>query len=531
MDSGIGGIIGAPAPADQIGATVTQAVQHIAQVAQHGPFLDVSLPQLPEDMPAPQPPEFHLAHKEFDNEHGVLSGAHLPGLGGPDATHAASLVDPASPLLGSAHDALDHAQAALGAVPGAQGVFDNAHAALAAAPAALNNAASSVQHIAAVAPAALASGDPIATLASHGISLPPIPGIEQLAQPFASLLQSFGTGVMGALNPTTILSQSSQIIQAAMQVGQGALQSVGQAWQGKAADSAQSAGQQTQTQGRDTSQRGLDISKLTAEAAEVVQKGNIQLTAVAQSFAAQVTALFPAWPTPPGQAALIATATEHLGTAVGVVSATRGQLAGYTGQLTGVVGQLLDQSGMGQQAAQAAQSVAQNIAQPVMDQAQSLLSNAANNSAISAADSSDPGTNTMTAGFNGMPGMGGGFGGGGLGGLGGGGLDAGGTSPGGPGSSIPGTGATANPSAAGALGAATAPAGLQSNPGFMGAGAGAGAHARGASDEDHQRTIQPYQSLTGDSELGGVLGEIAPDVIGQVHSDEEINGYSSDLNL
>ncbi|WP_216902454.1 hypothetical protein [Nocardia alni] len=532
MDSGIIG--GAPAaPAPPLQDTVTQAAQHVAQAVQHGPFANVSLPQLPEDMPAPQPPDLHMSQREFDDGHnGVLSGGHMPGGLGGAPSHAA---DAANPLLGAAGGALDHAHAALGNIPGAQGVFDNAHAALNSAPASLAGAVGAVQQAAAPISAALGSPDPISTLAAHGISLPAIPGIEQLAQPFASLLQSFGTGIMGALNPTTLLSESSQVIQAAMSIGEGALKTVSQAWQGKASDSAQQAGQQTQAKGQDTSQRGFDISKLTADAASVVQKGNIQLTGVVQSFAAQATALVPVIFTPPAQASLIATATEHLGTAVSVVNATRGELGGYTGQLSGVVNQLLGQSGIGQQAAQVAQSAAQNIAQPIMDQAQSLMSNAgSNNSNTADSSSTDPGASTLTAGFGGGGGMGGGFGGGGGGSFGGGGgsldLGSGGTpGGGGPGTSVPGGGLTGNPAAAAAAAAATAPAGM-SSPGFMGAGAG-GAHARGGSDEDHERTVQPYQSLTGDTELGNVLGAIAPDVIGQVHSDEEINGYNTDVHL
>ncbi|MBU3065109.1 hypothetical protein KO481_26715 [Nocardia sp. NEAU-G5] len=531
LDTGAGGVIGAHTdPVAAAASAVSQAAQNIAQTVQNGPFAHVSLPQLPADMPEVHAPEFTLSRKEFDDDHGsALGSAHLPGLGGSDtSTHAASF-DGAS-VLGQANDALDHAQSTFGAIPGAQNVFDTAHTALNSASPTLIGAASSIQQAAAPISSALHSSDPIATLMQHGISLPAIPGIEQLFQPITSLLQSFGTGVMGALNPTQILSESSQVIQAAMQVGEGAMKTVSQVWQGKSSDSAQTASDKAQSKGQDTSQRGLDISKLTTEAAAVVQKGNVQLTTVAQSFAAQASALAPTWPTPPGQAALLATATEHLGTAVGIVNATRGELSGYTGQLTGVVNQLLGQSGIGQQAAQVAQSAAQNIAQPVMEQAQNLLSgNSDSNS--SDKSSSDLATSTTSAGYNGMNGGSTSLGGsGGTGGsLSSDSLGGGTNSGGGTGTSVPGTtGTNAAAAAAASLGSATRTAGV-SSPGFMG-GAGA-ANARNTSDEEHERTVQPYQSITGDTELAGVLGEIAPDVIGQVHSDEEINGYSSDMNL
>ncbi|WP_040825036.1 hypothetical protein [Nocardia jiangxiensis] len=528
LDSGTGGVIGAQTadPLAAVSEAASQTAQNIASAVQNGPFVHVALPQLPTETTEAISPELHLAQKEFEDQHGSsLGGGHIPGLGD-GSTHASALSDAASPLLGSANSALDQAQSTLGAIPGAQNVFANAHTALNSAPSALSSTASSIQQAA----APIAAADPtdtINTLLSKGITLPAIPGIEQLFQPFASLLQSFGTGVMGALNPSTLLSQSSQVIQAAMSVGESALKSVDQVWQGKSADSAQSAGQQTQSQGRDTSQRGFDISKLTDEAAAVVQKGNVQLTAVAQSFATQATALAPVIVTPPAQATLIATATEHLGTAVGIVNATRGELAGYTGQLSGVVNQLLGQSGAGQQAAQAAESVAQNIAQPVMEQAQSLLSNNSD-SGTSTDDLTSKLGNTSTAGYNGLSSGGGGgsfsSGGGGLS------TDGVGTnSGGGAGTSVPGAIANAQNAIAAEVSAASRAAGLTSPSSFM--GGGGAANARNTEDEEHQSTVQPYQSITGDTELAGVLGEIAPDVIGQIHSDEEINGYSSDTSL
>ncbi|MQY21926.1 hypothetical protein [Nocardia macrotermitis] len=536
IDSGLGGVIGAQTadPVAAVSAAASQTAQNIASAVQNGPFAHISLPQWPTqstdaaDATEATSPELHLSQKEFEDGHSSsLGGGHIPGLGD-TSTHTSSLTDAASPLLGSANDALTNAQHTLGAIPGAQNVFDNAHTALNSAPSALSSAASSIHQAA----APIAAADPtgtVETLLSKGITLPAIPGIEQLFQPFASLLQSFGTGVMGALDPSTLLSQSSQIIQAAMSVGQGALKSVEQVWQGKSADSAQSAGQQTQSKGEDTSQRGFDISKLTDEAAAVVQKGNVQLTAVAQSFATQATALAPVIVTPPAQATLIATATEHLGTAVSIVNATRGELSGYTGQLSGVVNQLLGQSGAGQQAAQAAQSVAQNIAQPVMEQAQSLLSNNSDSSTSSSDLTSKLGTST--AGFGGSHSGGGGSfssGGGGGSSLGTNGIGT--NSGGGLGSSVPGTIANASNAVAAQVSAAARAAGLTSPSSFMGGG-GAAANARNTEDEEHQSTVQPYQSITGDTELSGLLGEIAPDVIGQVHNDEEINGYSSDSKL
>ncbi|MBF6059716.1 hypothetical protein IU500_01675 [Nocardia terpenica] len=539
IDSGHGGVIGA----EPIAGTAPAA----APVAQPGPIQDLPLPQLPADLPPIEPPAFHTARKEFD-DNGSASAVtpHVSGLGGGNpadpSAHAAAFGDPASPLLGAAHGALNGAQGVLDTThTAAQGLLDNARSAIDHAPAALGGAA-------ATAPAAAASpaagglpalpplpADPVGAL-MNGMALPAIPGIDMLFKPFLDMLSSFGTGVMGALNPATILSQSSQVIQSAMQVGSGALKTVEQVWQGQAARSAQAAGQQAQSHGADTSQRGFDISKLTDEAAQVVQRGNVQLTAVAQSFAAQATALAPVILTPPAQATLMASATEHLGQAVAIVNATRGELSGYTGQLAGVVQQIMG-SGGGPNPGDVAQAVAQNIGQPIMEQAQQLLSGGGDTATQAAGLGGDlpaglGGTATNAASFGGNgahPGSygGGGYGGGGLGGLVGG-LGSGATAgaakpvpgasmPGRPGAGMPGI--PFGPGMPGAPGSA-----MGGGSGFMGA---PGAAQRN-NDEEHSRQVQPYQSPTGNTDLTGALGESAPEVIGQTHSDEIINDYEID---
>ncbi|NKY86979.1 hypothetical protein [Nocardia veterana] len=522
----------APAPVPD--ATLTQA-------AQQGPFPDIPLPQLPADIPPAEAPAFVTARKEFeDNGSGHGIGApHLPGAGapGPADSHSGLLGDTASPLLGAGHDALNQAAAVVGGVPGAQNVLDGAHAALNQAPAALGGAAGAVQQAAAPAAAALPANlpplpaDPVAALMS-GMALPALPGIDLLFKPFLDLLSSFGTGVLGALNPAELLSQSSQVIQSAMQIGMGAMKSVEQVWQGKAANSAQSAGQQAQAQGADASQRGFDISRLTDEAAAVVQRGNVQLTAVAQSFAAQASALAPVILTPPAQATLLATATEHLGQAVTIVNATRGELGGYTGQLANVVNQLAGQ--YAPQAADAAQAVAQNVGQPIMEQAQSLLSGGADTQAAGLGDLSSSGlsggasTHASAFGGNGAhPGSLGSGAGGGLGGL-----FGGGTAAGGGASAKPGLGSAVPGSRPGIPGMPFGP-GMPGTPGqvpgsgFLGGGTPAAAGQRNT-DEERGRTVQNYQSPTGNSDLTGPLGETTPEVIGQTHSDEIISDYEND---
>ncbi|MFJ4655585.1 hypothetical protein ACIP5Y_30265 [Nocardia sp. NPDC088792] len=515
---------GVIAPAYPVAPAAAASTVHYALAP--GALPDLPVGQLPADVPAFEPPAFALSRKEFEQGTPPLTGGVPQGPGSPQGAADAVLGGTISPAVDAAHGVLAGAQQTLGdaqdALSGAQAALDSAPAAFVAAQTALARAAAN--------PAALLpplSADPVGDL-MKGLALPAVPGLDALFKPFLDLINSFGTGVMGALNPATLLSQASQFIEGAVQVGGGALKTVEGLWQGKASQCAQDSGVQAQNHGKETSQRGFDLSSLTEQAAGVVQRGNIQLTAIAQSFAAQATALAPVALTPPGQTALITSATEHLASAVSVVNVTRGELSGYTAQVNGLVAQLLGQ-GNGPNPADVAQSLAQNVGQPILDQAKGLL-----DSGLQAANQSGPGNpagpapggapDTMAAGLGdgGAGGGGGGLGGGGLGG----GLGGVPSTPGRPGQSVPGGKApgSANPFGSGIAGMPGA--GGPGSQGFMGSpGAGAGAGGRG-SDSQHSRTVQPYQNQSGESELTGNLGASAPGVIGGLPDDPD--GIESD---
>lgn len=494
---------------------------------------DLALPQLPEDLPPIEPPEFLLSRKIAEETPAVtgLPIGGLPGLSGPagsemsDAQDILSgateqfpgLAEDATAVLGQA--AAPAAEIAEGVLGQAQGLLGGTPAAAAAGPAASGATA---------APAALPAlpDDPVGALLS-GAALSGLPGVDVLFKPILDLLNSVGTGVIGALDPTAILSQSSKIIEMAMSVGKGSLSAVGQVWESQAANTAQTAGQEAHAAGLDTSQRGIDISALTQRAAAVVQQGNAQLTAIASSFATQAVALSPVILTPPAQTALIASATEHLGQAVGVVNATRGDLAGKTAELSGLVNQLLGPHAP--QAAEAAQAVAQNIGEPILAQAQEAMTSAAG--LESPLTSSTGGLSTTAAGLGtGTPG-----------------------SPGGPGSlgalGVPGSpgrvggipGLPGTPSISGTPGAALSPGMLRPGtvPGLPGStgttpssgsflgGPGAAAAGQRNNDEEHSRTVEAYRSRTGDEDLTGPLGESTPQVIGGVDLDAD-DDYTQD---
>ncbi|MEC3918196.1 hypothetical protein [Nocardia sp. CDC160] len=499
IEAGVIGATAVPGPA----TSTTGAVS--VNVLSSGPIPDLPLGTLPADVPPFEPPAFALSRKEFDQ-----SGTPLGG-GVPGGQTGASAADDQSGVLGIAHGAVSGAQDALG---NAQTMLADAHTALNNVPAALNAAQAALARAAAN-PASLLPAlpaDPVGDL-MKGMALPAIPGMDALFKPFLDLMKSFGTGVLGSFNPTTLLSQGSKFIESAVQVGGGALKTVESLWQGKASQSAQESGKQAENHGKETAQRGFDLSTVTNQAAAVVQRGNIQLTAIAQAFAAEATALAPLILTPVGQTTLIASATRHLGEAVAVVNATHGELSIYTAQVQGLIGQLLGQGG-GPNPAEVAQSLAQNVGQPILEQAKGLLESGAQaaTSGSPEATRTDPagGAPDTTAAGVGGGGGGGGAGGGGLGG--GGGLPS---PPGGPGSSIPGGKVTtpANPFGTGPGGVPGL--GGPAGSGFMGSPAATGAGKGAAPDGQHGRTVQPHQSPLQESELTGNLGTFAPGVIGE----------------
>jgi hypothetical protein len=537
LDTANSGVI---APVDQAVAavdhTASAAQQSAINAAQSAPpqgLVDVPLGQLPADMPPVEPPEFYLARKISEDSHNGTVPAGMPGIpGGNQAADPndilAGIPSDVSSLLDSANMAISHAAApVLGA---AQGVLGQTQGALGGGGAA-------VPDISAL-PALPA--DPVAALMS-GFSLPALPGVDALFKPILDLLGSFGTGILGAIDPTKILSESSKVIEAAMEVGKGSMTTVEQLWQGQSARNAQVAGQQANTEGQDTSQRGFDISDLTTKAASVVQQGNVQLTGIATAFATQATALAPLILTPPGQASLIATATEHLGQAVSVANATRGDLAGKTAELTGLVNQLIAPGGL-PQPQEVAQAVMTNIGEPIMSQAQEVAQDTSTKAA-SALDTSGSGSSTNPASAN--PNTPGGSGNG---------SHAGALrSPGRSGSGSPsrsGSGAPSTPRVGGLPGATVPPslrpfagmpgsslgAGLGTSPAgtagsnFMGGGGAPAAAGKGGSEnEEHARNVDPYQSRTGNDDLTGPLGESTPDVIGATHSDEMVSSdYEQD---
>ncbi|MBJ8345270.1 hypothetical protein [Antrihabitans sp. YC2-6] len=169
-----------------------------------------------------------------------------------------------------------------------------------------------------------------------GQGLPALPGVDQLLKPITDLASGFGSGVLGSLDPTALLQQSSGLIDTAMQVGMGGLKVLDQLWQSEAAQNAQAQGRQAQGSGEEVVQRGNDISTVTQDAAATVQRGNAKLALIAESFATSAVAAAPLILTPPGQMLMMTAAAEHISQAIEVVAQTRAELGGHTARMSGL---------------------------------------------------------------------------------------------------------------------------------------------------------------------------------------------------
>lgn len=378
--------------------------------------------------------------------------------------------------------------------------------------------------------------NPLDTLL-QGISIPALPGIDQLLKPLLDLASGFGSGVLGRFDPTQIFEQASSALDGAMQLGQTGLKGLDQAWQGGAAQNAQSMGQSAQASGAEVSKRGQDISAITRDAAASVERGNIKLAGIVQSFVTTAVAAAPVIFTPPGQAMLLASAADHLGQAMAVVAQTRGELTTHTAHMTALTTPIGVAPGPGPvapgQSPFAAASQAIDQGRPIVDSATKSvegvvqgIGGANPDGSTSTASYSDGhaagsagGGAAHTSAASALSGGGGGMGGGagGLGMLGGG--AAGGVGRSALGSSATG-GVNGSPAATpgGPLGAG-GPVGT-GTPGMGGMGSMMGGAGRGANNDTEHNTPSYLNSPVNNSDVVGELPRVVSPVIGAPDPDE-----------
>lgn len=164
----------------------------------------------------------------------------------------------------------------------------------------------------------------------QSLPIPAVPGIDEMLRPLRDLGDLFGTGIVDALDPSAVLQQSSRMLDGAASLARTALHALPDSWAGAPAEAALDKGRQAQVTAVELSERGDEIGAVTRAATASVERGNVELGGIAQSFLAFATATAPVALTPPGQIALLTAAAEHVSAALAVVARTRGELLGYT---------------------------------------------------------------------------------------------------------------------------------------------------------------------------------------------------------
>ncbi|KXP11134.1 hypothetical protein AXK57_07175 [Tsukamurella pulmonis] len=172
--------------------------------------------------------------------------------------------------------------------------------------------------------------------APKGVPEPPqVPGFDVagLVKPMTDLLSTFGSGTFEGLDPSAALEGASKALEQGVSAGMQAISQLSSVWQGPAATAATGKGVEAATGTGLAAEQGAELSTAVGEAAAVVGTGEAELQAIIDSFMAVISALGPSLWLPPGQAAAVAAAQEHLAHATEVVTRTKAQLSALSGQV------------------------------------------------------------------------------------------------------------------------------------------------------------------------------------------------------
>ncbi|WP_241384432.1 hypothetical protein [Rhodococcus sp. CH91] len=168
----------------------------------------------------------------------------------------------------------------------------------------------------------------------ESVPVPALPELDAMVRPLIELGAMFGTGILESLDPASVLHQASRLLDTATALGRSALHALAESWEGATAEEAADHAVRAKQAAVELADRGDRIGEVTRAATASVRRGNVELTGIAQSFVATAVATAPALATPPGQAALLASAAQHLRAALVVVARTRGELAVHTAAMS-----------------------------------------------------------------------------------------------------------------------------------------------------------------------------------------------------
>ncbi|BEK91147.1 hypothetical protein [Nocardia seriolae] len=168
--------------------------------------------------------------------------------------------------------------------------------------------------------------------------MPPLPTLDltALTKPLTDLASSFGTGQLGqGVDASQVLSGISSALQQVMSIAQSVMSLAGSdSWQGSGAAGAAEKGTAAQTDAVELEGQNLHQKTVMGGAATPVATGAAMMSAIITKFVTGITMAAPFIATPPGQAFLLALATETGSEATAVVAKTRTEMAVHSANMT-----------------------------------------------------------------------------------------------------------------------------------------------------------------------------------------------------
>lgn len=156
---------------------------------------------------------------------------------------------------------------------------------------------------------------------------------EELSRPITDLIDTVGTGALGAGGADTQMRGAARGIGSAMQTGVTAAGAIGSQWQGADAEACGCTASAAARAGGDLVARGEGIASVVTDAAGTVSRGVGELTGILESFLAVAACQGPALFTPVGQIAVVAAAVEHVEQAMAVFARMRGEMEVHAGAM------------------------------------------------------------------------------------------------------------------------------------------------------------------------------------------------------
>ncbi len=167
--------------------------------------------------------------------------------------------------------------------------------------------------------------------------LPALPALnfDVLLKPITDLLGTFGTGNLStaAIDPSTILSGLSQLLESSLSLGTSALRALDGLWSGSAATTATAKSVRTGAETTAVATQGTGMSIDISTAAGIVGAGLATVQGIVVKTVGLLTMTIPLITTPVGQGMALGFIATGLAETTAAVAATRAQLLGPTSHM------------------------------------------------------------------------------------------------------------------------------------------------------------------------------------------------------